>query len=172
MTPQPHAISKSPREGEEEGGMRWGLMNLARLSILGAIVIVPLALVYILTSVGGSPPERSIKAVGDILLTVVFAGAQLLIFLLPGAIVYLLLLSRLPRRWSSRTKRVAAILWSPLTAIALLLDLFPPSGPPDTFFSVSAGSTAVLFGALVRFREPRVTDEFRPPTNAQHPYSQ
>jgi hypothetical protein len=49
------------------------------------------------------------------------------LFTLPGALAYLVLLEAIPRKWSHRTRRAAALLLSPLV-LAVIWLLFYPYG--------------------------------------------
>jgi hypothetical protein len=130
---RPDAAPATPAADEvpKEPFLRWAGINVLRLTIYLAAASVGTAAVL----VSGFESDRWEEVVATAGYTFLAGG----LLGIPGTIVWLLLVSRLPPEWSARVRRLFAFIASPSIQVVLL----------GLLLSEKAYAWAVIFGILL-----------------------
>jgi hypothetical protein len=146
-----------------EHGLRWGARNFAWLVVY--LVMGSLASAVAFAMLPGSTPfPYSMAEVPIVAFGLAIGG---FVLCLPGTLVWLFLVSLFPARWSPRSRRLAALLATPVIAIPVDFIFFGWLG-----FVVGGVFFGILFplgaGIVIDLNRRAVPDRRPPPTFA-HP---
>jgi hypothetical protein len=133
---------------EERRG--WGTHLLRWLVNFGLLLLV--ALVF--TILGRVITDTGDETLGNATALVVYAWYITTWLFLPGAILYLLILELLPTRLPGRTRRIWALVLSPLVGGLFWYYVVPDSESPAVTIAFVLGA-GFAHGAVVRLRPSR-----------------